>query len=388
MMASDFDQDSSQRLPRRIPAILTYLKPYRLIGADEDEIWSSSVEQINSRTWDYIKLHEITGGLDVGLKEPFHLVVGFDGALALPPLNLFRETGEAVEFFNRICGSILLGGIYCEAINADDIEIGSILDWTYIRSQSTGRSLSATFHSLFRMRMAPPLLAMQLHQPPTLKFSELRTAADVGMNILGRVPELRAEFLLKGATSLARQDPGSALANLWIVVEQLTQGLWDREVIGQSRNKIVAGRKKQLEDNRTWSTGPKHELMLRIGLINDLTFSALFTARKARNDLAHTGRHPSSDEAQAAYDGVIGLLKAGPAKRYDLPLLKLDLSNSSLSDPLRPDPSLPSEPTHWMPIPKLPGEEEIERSERAANDPETRARARLGAKPLVPKPSK
>ena len=47
-----------------------------------------------------------------------------------------------------------------------------------------------------------------------------------------------------------------------------------------------------------------------------------------------------------------------------LPLLGLDLSNHAISDPfVPPQYDGPIEPEFWMPIPKLPGEEELEKAE-------------------------
>lgn len=46
-------------------------------------------------------------------------------------------------------------------------------------------------------------------------------------------------------------------------------------------------------------------------------------------------------------------------------LFALDLSDHLMSDPFDPPKRLTVEPTHWMEIPKLPGELELERAEAA-----------------------
>jgi hypothetical protein len=48
-----------------------------------------------------------------------------------------------------------------------------------------------------------------------------------------------------------------------------------------------------------------------------------------------------------------------------IPLKALHLADHTLSDPFVPREPNPIEPTDWMPIPKLPGEEELERLEAA-----------------------
>jgi hypothetical protein len=46
-----------------------------------------------------------------------------------------------------------------------------------------------------------------------------------------------------------------------------------------------------------------------------------------------------------------------------VPLNQLDLSNHILSDPFLPVEHKEIKPQYWMPIPKLPGEEEVEKLE-------------------------
>jgi hypothetical protein len=46
-----------------------------------------------------------------------------------------------------------------------------------------------------------------------------------------------------------------------------------------------------------------------------------------------------------------------------IPLKALDLADHTLSDPFIPREPVTLEPTHWLAIPKLPGEEELERLE-------------------------
>src|SRR5438128_6852819 len=124
--------------PRSTPALVTYLQPFRIVADDGDQSWNVTIEQVNRGIWDYVKLHEIVGGIDVGLESPYHMIVCFDGGLALPPIPELRSVPRAVEFFNRCLGALLLGGIYCEAVTLDHIETGRILDWKYLRANFLG----------------------------------------------------------------------------------------------------------------------------------------------------------------------------------------------------------------------------------------------------------
>ena len=80
---------------RRVPCMIAFLHPFRLVDVDGVAAWNAPIEQINGG-WDYVALHRLVGG-DVGLEPPCPLVVGRDGALALPPLADLRSVQLIVE---------------------------------------------------------------------------------------------------------------------------------------------------------------------------------------------------------------------------------------------------------------------------------------------------
>jgi hypothetical protein len=349
---------------RRVPALIAYLSPFRTVEKDDgSEPWSATIEQVNGHSWDYVALHEVMGGVNVGLESPYHMVIARDGALALPPIPELRSDQAAVEYFNRCLAGLLLGGIYCEAINLDGLDLGCIIDWKYVRSQHNGASATNRFHKHIRYRNASALESIHLYKPRSVKLSALDFAMKTGLATLKRLEPMRGEYLLKGATGLARRDWGSALTNLWIVTEQLLEGLWAREIVEPARALDTSkARKDQLNDNRAWTAATRIEMLHQKGLFDLATLTALSKARKARNDLAHRGVHPSENDVNACYTGIRSLTSVvlgGDA----LPLLRLDLADHSLSDPFAPPEQRGIEPEFWMAIPKLPGEEELEKAE-------------------------
>ena len=200
--------------PRRVPAMITYLAPFRLVEGEQLDPWDATIEQVNTGGWDYVKLHEVAGGIDVGLASPYHMLVGRDGALALPPIPELRSDQTVVEFFNRCLAALLLAGVYVEAVTLDHLEFGSVIDWKYIRVRTQGRAAANRFHFLARMRMAPAIDAIALLQPRRVSFGELRSAMADGLAALASVPKLSGEYLLKGVSGIARRDWGLALAHL------------------------------------------------------------------------------------------------------------------------------------------------------------------------------
>ncbi|MBI2783984.1 MAG: hypothetical protein HYX64_07930 [Gammaproteobacteria bacterium] len=341
--------------------MVAYLAPFRIIDGAESQPWTVTIDDVNHSTWDYVALHGLVGGLDVGLQSPYHMVVSRDGAIALPILPEFRNLERAVQFINHCLAALLLGGVYCESIDCDALDFGKILDWRYLRVGTAAPARSNQFHRMIRILQAPPVEAIHLMSPRTAKMADLEAAMRSGRALLSEVPEVSPEFLLRGTTGFTRRDWGAALSNLWIVIEQITSHLWEVNVISGIRNsKAIPGRIDQLSDTRTWTIAARQELLCQIGVIDSSVLATLAVARKARNALAHTGKHPNEAESSAAFNSAIALLRCAlPFK--EIPLLALNLADQTLSDPFLPRKDIPLQPTHWMPIPKLPGEEEIEK---------------------------
>jgi hypothetical protein len=354
-----------QLAKRRVPCLITYLVPFRIVENDTLEPWKTSIEEVNGQNWDYVKLHEIVGGIDVGLKPPYHLVVSRDGALALPPIEGLRADHSSIEFFNRCLAALLIGGVYCEAVSSDGLDLGFILDWKYARSHRTGHAAPNRFHEQIRYRKASAFDAISLLDPPIVQLSDLVAAMKTGLAFLDRIDRLRGDLLLKGITGIARRDWSAGLSNLWIVIEQLISHLWEKKIVQKARDAgSPKSRLDQLADNRTWTAAAKIEVLQQTGCFGIDALNQLSVARKARNDLAHDGRSPSESVALSALNGVHFLTKSVMPEQH-LPIFDLDLSNHVISDPFAL-PRILREPQYWMAIPKLPGEEELERLEASS----------------------
>lgn len=95
-------QSSDELERRRVPCLVTYISPFRIVDNSMTAPWSVTIEEVNSKTWDYVALHELVGGIEVGLAEPYHMAVSRDGALALPPLPELTSDQQSVEFFQSL----------------------------------------------------------------------------------------------------------------------------------------------------------------------------------------------------------------------------------------------------------------------------------------------
>ena len=186
-------------------------------------------------------------------------------------------------------------------------------------------------------------------------------AARAGFTLLKMAPHLSPESFLKGVSGIARRDWGIGLSNLWITIEQLTESLWQRDVLTPAKSSVapIAGREGQLKDTRTWTAANRHELLHLRGIIAEAVLRDLYIARKARNDLSHRGVHPSEDLANSAYRATLALLQSVVGD-VAIPLSKVDIADHSLSDPFKPRADRNIDPKYWMEILKLPGEAELE----------------------------
>jgi hypothetical protein len=351
-------------VPRLIPALVAFLHPFTIVLKDDEEEWETSIEEINTHSYDYVRLHRITGGIDVGLPAPYHMLVGYDGALALPPIEDLRSVSKVVEFFNKRLAELLVGGIYCEVVSPEDLDTAKILDWTYIRIQGQTQGFVGQYHFTIRLMNASPMHSINLLSPRQIRYSELVTAIQAGNTILNNVPELSADFLLRGVSSLVKRDWSSALSSLWTVDEQIISHLWTREIVDKCNSEeqdTIPGRRDSLKDHRTWSASPKSEMLFRIGVIDYQTLKHLAIARKARNDLHHKGIHPTADAAKSAYEGFKRLLQI--CTDIDVPLFDLIIEDYTLADPFERRSGVIKDVQYWMEFPKLPGEDEATREE-------------------------
>jgi len=147
-----------------VPVLVTYLQPFCLI-LNSDDGWECSHEDVNAKTYDYVKLNKLTGWLDSGLERPFHLLLGFDGSLVLPALGKFSDPQEAVAHFNRLLGHLLLGGIFSEAVTGNDLQRGWLLPTGYIRLHGRSESFRVDLHTALRQRLGNPVQTITLLHP-------------------------------------------------------------------------------------------------------------------------------------------------------------------------------------------------------------------------------
>jgi hypothetical protein len=335
--------------------------PFRLVMRDGHDEWVPSLDQINSRSYDYVKLHRASTFIDIGI-APFSLVVCFDGTLALPATDRYRDPDNALVDFNKFLCEVLLGGTYCEAMTPDDICLGMMTFTAYCKMTGTSRGAQSNFHSAIRHKHVGTLDVIRLLKPETILVSELQDAVAKGRARLVAISSASAETLLYGTTFFARNQWAESLIHVWTSAEQIVEAIWRDKVLSTPGIIGIPNKSRAafLEDHRTWTVATKIELLYQKGLVPDQTYALLNTARKARNDFAHSGAMPSRSDVEAALDGLFQMAALRITNHSDQSALeeiaKLVKARGRVYTEWDRQGKPPKAVTHWLSIPPIPGD--------------------------------
>lgn len=278
-------------VPAYNPAWVSFLfPPYTVVVPDAEGVFGITFEQAISKFYDNEKLSEAVTSLPLSNTKNIPALISYDGAIAIPRNADYPSAEIAIDSINRILCAILLGGTHVEAIDSRGLVCGNL---------ESGKNIfvnNPTFHSRLRSKDASvqELFATLMH-PRIVRVSELRDAYLHGIKVLDAISNFSPIFLLRGYSALLYQNRSDALSNLWIVVEQLTWFLWENRFLSTPEFHPVnmKTRLKSLkEDNRTWPTSVKHELLWQTKFLSEDCFSALSFARQSRNKLVHDGLIP------------------------------------------------------------------------------------------------
>lgn len=294
-------------------AWVTYIDPLLIVRKDDQPEFGLPIDDVNACTYDHSRLCDVVTGIPLDESDSLRSLVCFDGAIAIPRLGRFLSVDAALTQFNTIFCSLLIGGVRCEAVDRRDIVWGQLSHAAGIWPVNPGRSINSNLHYRLRMRTANNYDTILLFQPKNITVSTFVKAYQEGASVLNTLNGVSPTFLLRGFTELRYHNFSDALANLWITVEQLTAFLWSRHLESDRANDILRlkGRHNSLKgDSRTWSTTVRHEILYQVGLIGSDIYSMLFPARKARNNLVHTGTEPDPSIVVELYEGVVLLIES------------------------------------------------------------------------------
>lgn len=344
----------------QIPVITANFSPLRFVLKDTADAWAPTLENINNRDYDYVKLHRSSTSLDIGI-APYSMGVCFDGTLVLPALPEFRDTAHALTQFNRTLSELLLGGIYCEAVTPDDVSFGTMSETLYVRMHGCPEGLRASFHHAARTTLIGAMDVIRLLDPETVTVDELQGALKAGRKLIGELGGIPREQVLYGTTFYVRRQWAEALIHLWTTTERIVEIAWQKYIV-DALQPLPKKRRAFLNDHKTWPVSAKLEMLFQKALLPKSTYVVLDEARKARNDFAHRGLLPTQDIASKALTGCFELASLCASGFSQADLFKKVVS--LIIKRCRPDcfpgkrREAPLEVQLWLdhPIPPIPGD--------------------------------
>lgn len=345
---------------KHVPVIIGNYAPFRLVLRDTDT-WNPSLEDINTRNYDYVKLSRLSCFIDVGI-APYSLGIGFDGSLVLPALPEYRTRESALNKFNETLGILLLGGVYSEAVHPLDISFGTLFFDGYLKQQNGGYGHEALYHRELRTKHISILNSINLLTPKEISNIELETAYKKGKEYFDKISKLSPNLLLNGTSTYVKHQWEESLIFLWTSIEQVVNIIWANEIINNQNqdSEKIEGRNTFLKDYRTWTTSTKIELLYQKGYIKVEDYKLLTKARKSRNDFVHSGKGLNETTVKCALDTLFHLISLVISSYNDTELLNSTLETiyTNQRGDLIPEKTVfeKEEVTHWLPIPPLPGD--------------------------------
>ncbi len=286
-----------------VPIVIGNCAPFRLILRDEDK-WDVTLKDINTMTYDYVKLNRNSTEIDVDIR-PLSLIIGFDGSLILPNIPPFNNREGAAFIYNRFLGTLLLGGIYSEAVHPDDISFGHMIFEGYNYIDGGGHGEIAKFHETIRYKMLSELDIIELYQPSTITVKELHAAYKQGRSLYQKLYYLSANLLLEGISDYVASNWTQSVILLWTAIEQLINQIWEDQIISKANHKK---RKEFLNDFRTWTAAAKIETLNLLNILPSETYQIINDVRKARNDFMHRIEFIDKQSGDMALEALFHLM--------------------------------------------------------------------------------
>lgn len=354
------ETQTNKKKSQHVPVIIGNYAPFRLVLRETDS-WTPSLEQINSKDYDYVKLCRLSCFIEIGI-SPFSLGISFDGSLVLPASPEFRTRESALDKFNETLGILLLGGIYSEAVQPTDISLGSLFFDGYVKQYSGGSGHEATFHKAIQTKYVSTIDSINLLEPEIILSSELKEAYKKGKEYFSKLDKLTPSLLLNGTSNYVKHQWVEGLIFLWTSIEQVINIIWTKEIIKNlnDNDDIIEGRTNFLKDFRTWTTSTKIELIYQKGFLRTEDYQLLNKARKSRNDFVHNGKELNEETVKCALDGLFHLISLVISSYQNADLLNdtLETIYKNQREDLIPQKTKFSndDVKYWLSLPPLPGD--------------------------------
>ena len=232
----------------------------------------------------------------------------------LPIDDNYNTPEKAINKFNETIGALFLGGILVKPIDLTNLHQGCIVEnggsnFSYIPSPNND----------FRNKSAGITERIKAHHPNHIQVDEFTEAYNFGINVINKI-NFSPIFLALGYHYLNQGKIAESLSNLWIVIEQLTDFLYQSK-IDSSILKIL---KRVLPNKANIET--KHKILHETKTITEQIFQILLINRKDRNKLLHDGIMPNRENVIKLWAILLDLLEVA----IDIKLEKLQKNSKMI----------------------------------------------------------
>lgn len=183
---------------------MTYLNPFRIIKHTNESI-KFSLDEINYVTYDSSILCRMIGtivSIFQGAKVEY--IICGDGAIAISRKNTSFTSNDLLLIYNDFLCKLLIGGIYVEAIDNKDIDIGNLHGKNMLWPVGFGESASSNMHARVRMKLANNMETILLDGASNTAKSidDLSQVFRKGNEMISQIKNLSTFYLIFGVTEM------------------------------------------------------------------------------------------------------------------------------------------------------------------------------------------
>jgi len=221
---SDYKEPISEILSYD-PAWITFLfDPLLIISKDRDG-FVVTLDEINTNLYDARTLSKFVANLkDYNENSQLDILITFDGSIMLPVDENYNTPEKAINKFNEIIGALFLGGVLVKPINLTKLQQGRIIE-----NGGSNFSYTPSLNNDLRNKTASKTERIKAYHPDYIQVEEFIETYNFGMNIINSL-NFSPIFLAFGYHYLNQGKIAESLSNLWIVIEQLTDFLYQNKI--------------------------------------------------------------------------------------------------------------------------------------------------------------
>ncbi len=301
-------------IPAYNPAWVSFLFKEGTILFDSQNKFEVTLNQINNNTYKGDELAKVIMTLPNDDKKCIlNILITVDGSIMIPLNDIYSTQELAVNKINEIISALFLGGINLNAIHLGDLEQGKLLD-----GGNYGFSYKPSIYNRFRLNGSSISERAMLISPDYINIETIKNAYTIGIDLMKTI-NFNPIFLVQGYHSMQFWKTADALSNLWIVVEQLTDLIWNSHVDIKIKNIL----KKTNVNIET-----KHKVFKEYEIINESTFQTLLQNRRSRNKLLHEGKLPEHSLVEKLWIVLFKMFEIVSDKKLD-DLFKLTVNEKT-----------------------------------------------------------